>query len=643
MKSKKWLALLLSAAMLVPFGAVGCNNGSEGGNGEEGGGKNPPPATPTSVGAPTVSMTGNILSWNEVKDAECYSVHYILNGQDYLISEKQQGTTFVFTPTEVGEYSFYVVAINQTYNLVSENSATVSFTYEADTSVALASDAKIYLVGDSTVCSFSDNYYLPRYGYGTQLFNYLNCQPSQIVNLAISGRSSLSFLSESNYTTLTNQIKEGDYLIIGFGHNDEKSDDPARFTSANGNKETAGSFQKTLYDNYVKLAKDKGATPILCTPIVRYDASGNYTGNTVHSTPTGDYAQAIKTLGAETNTTVIDLTSLTKNLYKSDNEAAAYFHAATSYKGEKPNETPNGRDGTHINKYGAKMISYMLANALLNTDCSLKNNIITNALAPSYAVDFKDAINNSYVRPVYEAFDESSTAATTHKKATLENDTTQSNWYSTVIGDVGGASKLGNFTTAYSEGVFTVGTATNSGKFQDASDGTGIDGFGSIFTQVSVNHNFTVTAKAKITTADATNINSQSAFGLMLRDDIYIDNYNKTTNGNFVAAGLWGTSAKANVIFSRAYTEDGSRISKAGSATTANVGNEYELTLKRVGQSVDVTVKVVGGQIYTYNYTDFDFVSTDNDYMYVCLFATRGYIVDFSEVNFEITGTSQGA
>ena len=89
----------------------------------------------------------------------------------------------------------------------------------------------IYLVGDSTVCAFEDPYYYPRYGYGTQLGGYLD-EKATVVNLALSGRSSKSFITEDNYKTLKDSLKAGDYLIIGFGHNDEKSDDAARFTDA---------------------------------------------------------------------------------------------------------------------------------------------------------------------------------------------------------------------------------------------------------------------------------------------------------------------------------------------------------------------------------------------------------------------------
>lgn len=622
MKSKKWLALLLSAAFVVPLAIAGCDNGNAGGGG---GTTPPPPAPPTSVSAPTVSMTGNILSWNEVKDAECYSVHYILDGQDFLISEKQQGTTFVFTPTEVGEYSFYVVAINQTYNLVSENSATVSFIYEADSSVALASDAKIYLVGDSTVCSFSDNYYLPRYGYGTQLYNYINCEPTQIKNLALSGRSSKSFINEGNYTTLKNGLKEGDYLIIGFGHNDEKSDDADRFTSAKGDKDTAGSFQNSLYENYIKLAEEKNATPILCTPIVRYDSTGSYTGAKVHSTADGDYAQAIKDLGAATGTTVVDLTGITKELYKADNNAAQYFHAATSYKGEKPNEAPTGRDDTHINKYGAKTIAYYLANAIKESNLPLKDNIITNSLAPCYEVDYPDAINASYVRPPYYGFDENSAKAAEVKLTEITTNDTTSNWYKTVMGDVGGASKLTTYTISYANEKFTVGNTANNGKFTDSQDG-----FGAAFMQIDASKNFTAKATVKVVSVGGS-ANNQSAFGMMLRDDIYVNTYSTEINSNFVAAGLLNTKG---AIFSH---ENG-KISGVEKTATVAANNTYQLEIKRVGQAVTVKVDST-----TKTYTDFDFVAIDNGYMYLCLFANRGIVAEFTNVQFEITGNSQGA
>ena len=104
---------------------------------------------------------------------------------------------------------------------------------EAITSVASTKGKKIYVVGDSTFSSFSDPYYYPRYGIGTKLQDYLNPKKVEVINLAMSGRSSKSFLTEANYKTLVQNIKKGDYLVIGFGHNDEKTEE-ARYTNPNG-------------------------------------------------------------------------------------------------------------------------------------------------------------------------------------------------------------------------------------------------------------------------------------------------------------------------------------------------------------------------------------------------------------------------
>ena len=79
-----------------------------------------------------------------------------------------------------------------------------------------ADEHTLWIVGDSTVCEFNDNYYYPRYGYGTQIENYLD-GTYEVRNLALSGRSSKSFLEEDNYKTLTgaNGMKSGDVLIVG--------------------------------------------------------------------------------------------------------------------------------------------------------------------------------------------------------------------------------------------------------------------------------------------------------------------------------------------------------------------------------------------------------------------------------------------
>lgn len=86
---------------------------------------------------------------------------------------------------------------------------------------------KVYLVGDSTVCEYDENYSVPynRYGWGMKFAEQFN--GVQVTNLALSGRSSRSFLADQNYQALKSSLGKGDYLFIQFGHNDEKTDESA--------------------------------------------------------------------------------------------------------------------------------------------------------------------------------------------------------------------------------------------------------------------------------------------------------------------------------------------------------------------------------------------------------------------------------
>ena len=138
----------------------------------------------------------------------------------------------------------------------------------------------LWVVGDSTLSSFNDKYYMPRVGWGAALYLYFK-EDLRIMNLAISGTSSKSFRSTDNYRTFIEGIDKGDFLIIGFGHNDEKRGD-STFTSAYGDKDTEGSFQNSLYEYYIKPANDKGASVVLATPIARRDKLLTYDNDFVH-------------------------------------------------------------------------------------------------------------------------------------------------------------------------------------------------------------------------------------------------------------------------------------------------------------------------------------------------------------------------
>ena len=488
----------------------------------------------------------------------------------------------------------------------------------------------VYLVGDSTASAFSDSYYYPRYGYGTQLGNYL-IPDATVVNLALSGRSSKSFIVEDNYTTLKNSLKEGDYLIIGFGHNDEKSDDAARFTDASKPYTDESSFGYYLYNYYIKLALDAGATPILCTPVVRAKTNDDYSGNEGHVTATGDYAQAIRDLGAELNVSVVDLTAITKAEYIAKGyEGAKLYHAVTA--GESADGgatvTPNwgSIDKTHLNIYGAKFVAYSLATELKNIPGICKY-VSTEITAPTEA----DLVANpDYVYSDYEAPDLSTYAPADHFTTITEG------WYGTGFGDTGGdpaSASNGYIAKETEEGVFQVGQSagSNKGKFSSSADG-----FAFLFTQVEADKNFKISATATILQTAST---KQMGFGLMLRDDIYLPIKDASIVSNYVTAGILCNESDSVANFKR---ENGTLDKGDSFGALPAAGEVYTLSIERIGQSVTVTV-TLGDKTVSKTHYDFDFFAKDGSYMYVGMFANRGTVVEFTDVQFEITGTSQGA
>lgn len=515
---------------------------------------------------------------------------------------------------------------------------------------------KIYLVGDSTVCAFSDAYYIPRYGYGTQLYNYINIDSNNIVNYAWSGRSSYSLMTDANskpnYDKLVTDIAAGDYLFIGFGHNDEKFE-VARYadpTLASDDGSTmigtynAGrpvSFKYILKHYYIDVALEAGATPVLCTPISRlytddkkasYDTDHVTTSKTGHTDTSsgvttnwngGDYAQAIRELGEELNLTVIDLTATTRADYKEKGyDEASKYHAATGAKwtdDTKTEKQATGIDATHTNLYGAKMNAYYIAQAVKSSDLSLKNNIITNVAKPTYEENVEACINAAYTVPETDPFNPATDASTRWNVTESVTDSTTGDsykWYGTAFGN---SVPLSSFSITQgsddSGTTFKITAASGKGKIE-----SGGDILAAVFIQLPLKTAFTMTATATVESYGG----NQAGFGIMLRDDIYID-YDQTVNSNYVTAGCYGTSAGAVMGFVRngGTLAGGSKNSSMGAGT-------YELSLARTSQSVTAKIGT-----YTYNAeSDFDFAVSDGEYVYLCLWVTRGTTVTFSNIKF---------
>lgn len=493
---------------------------------------------------------------------------------------------------------------------------------ESITSVANTKGTKIYVVGDSTLSAFNDPYYMPRYGYGTRIQDYIDPKKAEVINLAMSGRSSKSFLTEANYQTLKSNIKKGDYLIIGFGHNDEKAEE-ARYTNPNGSKEEAGSFQNSLYENYVKLAKSKKATPILCTPIVRRSAKNLYEGSVVHITadapgfPGGDYPKAIRELGKETKTLVVDLTQITKDRYESlSADETANFHA-------HPSHVKGSVDNTHLNYYGAALVAYDVVDAAAKANKKFAK--LLNGKTPASKEELlKLSVNPKYVIPaefVYAPFNPEKDASSTFK--------TTSPWYGTVFGVVGGKKKITNPTyygISENDGKVLIHSGTTNGKRTAGQVSDSADGIAFYFQKVDISKDFNFTATAKVLSAGQ---DDQVAFGLMARDDVYIDRDDKIAS-DYVAAGgyKFASSSAENTSWTRS-----DKAIKATPASSQKIAKDTVVNLSISKQGKVYTVKCGSDPAVRYT-ADLNKVDADN--IYVGLFTARSAYIEFSNISLTV-------
>lgn len=484
-------------------------------------------------------------------------------------------------------------------------------------------DTTLWVVGDSTVCSFTDKYYMPRYGWGTQLGNFLNYHVA-VENLAVSGTSSKSFMQNANYQTLLDGMQDGDFLIIGFGHNDEKTGD-ATFTDGNGDYQTAGSFANSLYENYVKIAQEKGVEVVLVTPIARRSALNDYSGENGHITATGDYAKAIRDMGSALNIPVCDLTAETIALNMqvdadSDTENdSKYMHAWTSKK-----ET--SVDNTHTNLFGAAVNAYLIAGDLKDSTSGLKAYLKKNLANPmdSVAAWKEKSINADYVEPVYTQ------PTATSEKWPSYKDSNGNVWYASLFGASVSDSKTTLGTDANSN--MNISVTNNGGKIAASQDGIAM-----YYVRIPVGSSFSLKADVTVNSYNtAGKPSAQSAFGLMVRDDMYVDQVNGDLLGDYVVAGT--SFQKANLLGYNTYARKNGVLTYGGGSLAAAPAAGETVSLE-IASTTDGYSAKYGDNAAVIEGYDFALNSIDGDYVYVGMFVARCVDISVSNIVLTINGT----
>ncbi|WP_258803493.1 pectinesterase family protein [Pseudarthrobacter sp. NS4] len=209
----------------------------------------------------------------------------------------------------------------------------------------------IFVVGDSTSSAYQQSE-RPRAGWGQALPLLLGPQAT-VFDYAWSGASSKSFADAGLLDRVLALMQRGDYLLISFGHNDEKVTDPARGTLPD-------STFKEYLSRYVDGAKARGGRPVLVTPVERrrFDSFGNARDS--H----GAYPQAVRELAAASGTPLVDLAASSKDLWQQLGPEGTKSHFLFLAPGEHPQYPQGSEDNTHFQAAGALAVARLVAREL---------------------------------------------------------------------------------------------------------------------------------------------------------------------------------------------------------------------------------------------------------------------------------------
>ena len=234
----------------------------------------------------------------------------------------------------------------------------------------------IFVIGDSTAANKDTTGGKVERGWGMMLQNCFDADYIVVDNHAVNGRSSKSFLDEGRWEKVLEKIRPGDYVIIQFGHNDEKAQ-PDRHT------DPGSTFDYNLA-RYVRETREHGGIPVLMNPVVRRnfymkapevaddeqlrntvfkDGEHLVEGDTLNDTH-GLYRVAPRDVARRMNCHFIDANQITHDLEQGlGREASKKLHMWFR-PGEEPSVPKGKQDNTHYNIYGAQVVADLLADAL---------------------------------------------------------------------------------------------------------------------------------------------------------------------------------------------------------------------------------------------------------------------------------------
>ena len=216
----------------------------------------------------------------------------------------------------------------------------------------------VFLCGNSTVVDQEDE---PWASWGQMITRWFDDQVV-VANFAESGLSCTSFLAQLRLDKILSMMKKGDYVIVEFGHNDEK-------------EKKAGDGAWYSYSRNLKIfadrVREKGGNIIFVTPTARRLFTKDHQLGYTH----GDYPEAMRTVAKREGVPFIELNGMTRRFYEAlgeegSKQALVHYPANTFANQPKPLA-----DNTHFNPYGAWEVAKMIVMGLKQLNSPLADHL----------------------------------------------------------------------------------------------------------------------------------------------------------------------------------------------------------------------------------------------------------------------------
>ena len=221
----------------------------------------------------------------------------------------------------------------------------------------------LFLIGDSTMSNKDNPEKNPEHGWGQVLPQFFT-SGIEIQNHAMNGRSSKSFRTEGRWDKVEKQLKKGDFVVIQFGHNDQKIKDSTKFTNP------YTQYRANL-ERYVNETRAKGATPILMSSITRRNFNENGVSVDTHK----EYPLVVRLVADAMKVPFVDMQLLTEQMEISAGPEKSKLLHLHFKEGENPYYTKEKADDTHLSRFGAESVAKLAVNSLKTLNTGLEKYI----------------------------------------------------------------------------------------------------------------------------------------------------------------------------------------------------------------------------------------------------------------------------